>query len=61
MVLGSHLFALAPTFMGSAITKWGDRGMITLPELTSMRESVFIAIAAPALVGVLVLLELFAP
>lgn len=60
MMFGSYLFALTSKFSSGTVSKWGDRGKLTWPELLKVPKGLFIAIAAPLFVGVLVLLELFA-
>jgi hypothetical protein len=57
MIFGSYLFALASRFTGGTVSRWGQLGKVTLPQLAGMRPAVFIAIAAPLLIGVLILLE----
>ncbi len=59
LIFGSYLFALASNFTGGTITTWGKRGKITLPEQAGVSRGLFIAFAAPVLVAVLVLLEVF--
>jgi hypothetical protein len=60
LTLGSYLFALSSKFAGSGLSQWGRRGKITLPEMIGVSRGVFVAIAVPVLIGVLVLLEVFA-
>ncbi|WP_240928035.1 YeeE/YedE thiosulfate transporter family protein [Thalassoroseus pseudoceratinae] len=60
MVFGSYLFALTSKFSSGTVSKWGDRGKLTWPELLNVPKGVFVAIAAPVLVGVLVILEILA-
>ncbi|MCG6158022.1 YeeE/YedE thiosulfate transporter family protein [Rubinisphaera margarita] len=57
LLLGSYLFALSSRFSGGSVSKWGSYGKLTLPEVVGMRQGVFIAIAVPVLVGILVALE----
>lgn len=59
MVFGSYLFALASKFTGGTVSTWGQRGKITLPEVVGLSRGVFIAVAVPVLVVVLVVLDLF--
>jgi hypothetical protein len=59
MMAGSYLFALASKFSGGTVSTWGKRGKMTLPDAVGLSRGVFIAIAAPVLVAVLVALELF--
>lgn len=59
MLLGSWLFAAMSKVTDGTVTKWGNRGKITLADLTSLSRATTIAIAVPVLIGVLVLLELF--
>lgn len=61
LIAGSYVFALSSRFTRGTISGWGNRGKITLPELLHVSPGLFIAIAAPALIGVLVLLEIFGP
>ena len=57
MMFGSYLFALASRFTTGTVSTWGKRGKITLADLVGMSRGIFIAIAVPVLVGVLVVLE----
>lgn len=59
MVFGSYLFALASRFTSGTVTKWGARGKITLADLAGVSRGLFIAIAVPVLIGILVALDLF--
>lgn len=59
MMAGSYLFALASKFTSGAVSTWGQRGKSTLADVFGLSRGVFIAIAAPLLVAVLVVLELF--
>ena len=59
MMFGSYLFALSSRFSSGTVSRWGRRGKLTWPELLHVPTGLFVAIAAPLLVGVLVLLELF--
>ena len=61
MVLGSYLFALASRFTDGTVSTWGNRGKLTLPQLVGLSPAVFVAIAAPVLIGVLVVLEFVFP
>lgn len=58
LLLGSYLYALGTKFNLAAVGHWGERGKLTLPELVGISQGLFIAIAAPILVAVLVLLEM---
>lgn len=58
LLLGSYLYALGSKFNIATVGHWGERGKLTLPELVGVSQGVFIAIAAPILVAVLVLLEM---
>ncbi len=60
MIVGSYLFALASKYTSGTITKWGNRGKITLADVLKLPRGTTVAIVAPLLVVVLVLLELFA-
>ena len=58
MIFGSYLFALSSKFTGGTVSTWGKQGKLTLPELVGLTPGVFIAFAAPALIGVLLLLRI---
>lgn len=60
MIAGSYLFALSSKFSSGTISTKGNLGKKTLPQLVGLTPGIFIAIAVPVLVGVLVLLELYA-
>ncbi|TVQ00095.1 MAG: YeeE/YedE family protein [Planctomycetaceae bacterium] len=53
LLLGSYLFAEFSGLIGKTISKWGDRGKLTLPELVGMKRSTFLLIWLPLLVVVL--------
>lgn len=59
MVCGSYLFALASKLTSRTVSSWGRRGKITLADLVGLSPGTLIAIAAPVLVAVLVLLEFY--
>ena len=59
MALGSYLFALASKFTSGTVSTWGQHGKITLADAAGLSRGAFIAVAAPVLIAVLVLLELF--
>jgi len=58
MIFGSYLYALSSKFSSGTVSRWGQRGKLTLPELVGVSQGVFIAIALPILAAVLVLLEI---
>lgn len=58
LMLGSYVYALSSKFSSGSVSTWGKRGKLTLPELVGCSTGQFLAIAAPALVGVLVIIEL---
>lgn len=58
LVLGSYLYALGSKFSSGTVSRWGERGKLTLPELVGVSPGVLIAIAVPLLVAVLVILEI---
>lgn len=58
LLLGSYLYALSSKFSSGKISGWGKRGKLTLPKLLGIPQGLFIAIAAPALVAVLLILEM---
>ena len=57
LLLGSYLYALSTNFGSGVISRWGARGKLTLPELLGISPGLFIAVAAPLLVAVLIFLE----
>lgn len=57
LVLGSYLYALSSKFSSGTVSRWGERGKLTLPELVGLSQGLFIAVAAPTLAAVLFLLE----
>lgn len=57
MILGSYLFALSSKYASGALTNWGHRGKITLPDLVGISTGSFIAVFAPLLALVLAGLE----
>ena len=57
MGVGSYLFALSSKVSSGTVSTWGKRGKLTLPDLLRVPKGVFVAVAAPVLVLVLVLLE----
>ena len=59
MMAGSYLFAVSSKFTGGTVTTWGQRGKITLPDAIGISRGVFVAFAAPVLVAVLVLVEVY--
>jgi uncharacterized protein len=59
LVLGSYLFAL--TSRRRNLSALGKRGKLTIPDVLHISRGTFIAIATPLFLGVLALLETFAP
>lgn len=57
LLLGSYLYALSSKFSSGTVSRWGQRGKLTLPDLAGISPARFIAIAVPVLAAVLVLLE----
>jgi len=57
LLLGSYLYALSSKFGGTSVSDWGKLGKLTLPKILGMPQGVFIAIAVPVLIGILVGLE----
>lgn len=58
MLFGSYLFALSSRYSNGTVSRWGRRGKLTWPELLHVSTGLFVAVAAPLFVGVLVLLEI---
>ncbi|WP_417389337.1 YeeE/YedE thiosulfate transporter family protein [Gimesia sp.] len=57
LLLGSYLYALSSKFNSGTVSHWGKRGKLTIPELVGTSQGRFVAIAAPLLAVLLVLLE----
>ncbi|WP_164100605.1 YeeE/YedE thiosulfate transporter family protein [Candidatus Laterigemmans baculatus] len=57
LLLGSYLYALSSKFSSGTASRWGKRGKLTLPEIVGISQGRFVAIAAPVLAAVLLLLE----
>ncbi|TWT52141.1 DUF6691 family protein [Allorhodopirellula solitaria] len=58
LLFGSYVYALSSRFSSGTITRWGVRGKLTIPELLRISQELFIILAVPTLVAVLVILEL---
>lgn len=58
LILGSYVYALSSKFTDNTVSRWGRRGKLTLPDLTGISQGVFVAIAVPVLIVVLVVLEM---
>lgn len=58
LIVGSYAYALSSKFGSERISRWGDRGKLTLPELIDVSQGAFVVIAAPLLIAVLVFLEI---
>jgi len=57
LLLGSYLYALRSKFGSGPVSRWGKRGKLTLPDLLAISPGLFIALAAPVLAVLLVILE----
>jgi uncharacterized membrane protein YedE/YeeE len=57
LMAGSYLFALASGFLDRTVNTWGERGKLTLPQLVGVSPGRFLAVFAPLLALVVVLLE----
>lgn len=57
MVAGSYLFAEASGYLDRTLAKWGDRGKLTIHEMLGTSRGVTVAVAAPAIVLILIVLE----
>ncbi len=57
LVFGSYLFALRSKSKSGTVGRWGVRGKLTLPDLVGVSQGLFVVIAVPVLVAVLVVLE----
>ncbi len=58
LLFGSYIYALNSKFGSGTVSRWGKRGKLTLPEVFGISPGLFIAIAAPVLIGMLILLEI---
>lgn len=58
LILGSYMYALTSKFTGRTVSRWGRRGKLTLPELTGVSQGLFVSLAVPLLVAVLIILEM---
>ncbi len=61
LMAGSYVYAETSDYLGTTIQKIGNRGRIMLPDLISMRITVFLVIFVPLLVSSLFLLQRLAP
>jgi len=57
LLLGSYAYALGSKYGDTSISRIGKRGKLVLPELLRMRSGVFVAIAVPLLIVILIGLE----
>lgn len=57
LMAGSYAFARTPKRWRARLSRWGQRGKLTLPDLVGARTPVVVAVLAPLLVGLLALLE----
>jgi len=60
LLAGSYVFALAYPFTSRTLSRWGNAGKITLPELFHVPTGAVVAVAVPLLVVVLVVLGVYA-
>ena len=61
LMAGSYLYAETSGYLASTIEKVGSRGRIMLPDLLSMRLTIFLVLFVPALAAVLWALDRLAP
>jgi hypothetical protein len=57
LLLGSYVYALASKYTESKVSRMGNRGKLVLPAVFRVSSGVFVAIAIPLLIVVLVSLE----
>jgi uncharacterized protein len=57
LLTGSYLFAEASGWIGRTVNRWGDMGDLTWPQVFRVKPLPFVAIFAPLLAGVLVMLH----
>lgn len=57
LLLGSYLYAAWSDSSEATIGSWGKRGELTLPQVVGLPEGVFIALAAPLLIVILIVVE----
>lgn len=58
MVAGSYLYALSSGVLEGWTTSWSNLGKLTLSQVTGLPRGLFIALFAPLLVALLVLIDL---
>jgi uncharacterized protein len=59
LALGSYFFARTSASFPGALVNWGQRGKQTLPEAIGVSRGAVVAVAAPLLLILLVLLEVY--
>jgi uncharacterized protein len=59
LALGSYFFARTSESFPGALVNWGQRGKQTLPEAIGVSRGAVVAVAAPLLLILLVLLEVY--
>jgi len=57
LLLGSYVYAISSKFSHGTVSRWGERGKLTLAELLGISQGMFVAVAVPMLVLALVILE----
>jgi len=57
MIAGSYLFAEASAFMERTLMTWGDKGELTIHDVLGLSRGATVAIVAPLIVLLLVILE----
>lgn len=58
MLAGSYLFAEASGYLDRTLMKWGDRGQLTIGHVLHVSRGTVVAVVAPAIVLLLIVLEL---
>ncbi|MDP2127794.1 MAG: YeeE/YedE family protein, partial [Pseudohongiella sp.] len=61
LMAGSYVYAETSDYLSATIQRVGDRGRIMLPDLLSMRVTVFLVILVPLLIASLFVLQRLMP
>lgn len=57
LVVGSYLYAECSGWLDRNVSKWGDLGKVTLPEVFQVRPARFVPVFALLLIGILLLIS----
>jgi uncharacterized protein len=59
LMAGSYLYAEASAALSRSVERWGDRGMLTLPEMVGTTTPAFVVVFVPLLALALLAIEQF--